>query len=395
MKEKLLIERIRRSAARGSHGAGPGIGDDCAVLRLPPGHEALVTTDFTLEDIHFRRDWHPADSVGHRCLARGLSDVAAMGGVPKAAFLSLALPSDLPQKWVDQFVGGLLKLAKRYSVRLAGGDTAHSPGGILADIVVLGSAPAGKAILRSGAKPGDLLYVTGTLGSSVAALNRLRDGENLRPRSHLKHFYPEPRIAVGQFLREKKLASAMIDISDGLSTDLAHICDESKTGAIIYKDLLSIVSALDRGNRSTPARFVSGHDPSAGSGQVLSRAEDQPITADSKTRFVTGHGFSRAARQPITAGSKPRFVTGHGFSRADSGPIGSGALAPEELELALHGGEEYELLFTARPERRIPKQIAGIPITQIGEIVRGRQMKLVKADGRTEILRQAGWEHFA
>ncbi len=253
LKEKLLIERIRRSAARGSHGAGRGIGDDCAVLRLPPGHEALVTTDFTLEDVHFRRDWHPADSVGHRCLARGLSDIAAMGGVPRAAFLSLALPSDLPQKWVDQFVGGLLKLAKRYSVPLAGGDTAHSPGGILADIVVLGSAPAGKAILRSGAKPGDLLYVTGTLGSSVAALNRLRDGENLRPRSHLKHFYPEPRIAVGQFLREKKLASAMIDISDGLSTDLAHICDESKTGAMIYADLLSPIAGsqpYERNNHS-------------------------------------------------------------------------------------------------------------------------------------------------
>ena len=203
LKEKLLIERIRRAAAGGNRSLGAGIGDDCAVLALPRGHEALVTTDFSLENVHFRREWHPPDSVGHRCLARGLSDIAAMGGTPRAAFLSLALPAELPQKWVDQFVGGLLKLAKQYSVSLAGGDTAQSPDGILADIVVLGSAPAGKAILRSGAKPGDLLYVTGTLGSSSATLNRLRDGEKLRPGSHPKHFYPAPRIAVGQFLREK------------------------------------------------------------------------------------------------------------------------------------------------------------------------------------------------
>ena len=100
---------------RGNRSLGAGIGDDCAVLALPRGHEALVTTDFSLENVHFRREWHPPDSVGHRCLARGLSDIAAMGGTPRAAFLSLALPAELPQKWVDQFVGGLLKLAKQYS----------------------------------------------------------------------------------------------------------------------------------------------------------------------------------------------------------------------------------------------------------------------------------------
>ena len=150
--------------------AGHGIGDDCAVLPLPRGHEALVTTDFSLEGVHFRREWHPPDSVGHRCLARGLSDIAAMGGIPRAAFLSLALPPELPQSWVDRFIAGLLKLAAQFSVPLAGGDTAQSPDGILADIVVLGSVPAGKAILRSGARPGDFLYVTGTLGSAVAAL---------------------------------------------------------------------------------------------------------------------------------------------------------------------------------------------------------------------------------
>ena len=111
LNEKLLIERIRRAAATRGQRAGQGIGDDCAVLPLPRGHEALVTTDFSLEDVHFRREWHPPDSVGHRCLARGLSDIAAMGGIPRAAFLSLALPAELPQSWVDKFIAGLLKLA--------------------------------------------------------------------------------------------------------------------------------------------------------------------------------------------------------------------------------------------------------------------------------------------
>src|SRR5438270_9225571 len=136
-----------------------GIGDDCAVLRLLPRHEFLVTTDFTLEGIHFRRNWHPPESVGHRCLARGLSDIAAMGGEPVAAFLSLALPGALPQSWVRAFFRGLLRIAEQHHVRLAGGDTAESPNGVLADIVVLGTVPRGQAILRSGARPGDCIFV--------------------------------------------------------------------------------------------------------------------------------------------------------------------------------------------------------------------------------------------
>ncbi len=343
LNERSLIDRIRRAATGRERRAGLGIGDDCAVLPLPRGHEALVTTDFSLENVHFRREWHPPDSVGHRCLARGLSDIAAMGGIPRAAFLSLALPPKLPQSWVDKFIAGLLKLAGE-SVPLAGGDTAQSPDGILADIVVLGSVPAGKAILRSGARAGDFLYVTGTLGSAVAALNQLRDGKKLRPRSHPKHFYPEPRVAVGQFLREKKLASAMIDISDGLSTDLGHICEESGVGAVLYAEALPTASAGSQDHR-----------------------------------LVSGHGFSRSV-------GRPRITR---------------ALAPEGnprerqmLSLALHGGDEYELLFTAAPNRRIPRQIAGVPITRIGEILSGEGMRLATADGKTQPLKPAGWEHF-
>jgi len=232
--EKALIAQIRRMAnpsirrrnGRPNPGVIAGIGDDCAVLRLLAGKDSLVTTDFTLEGIHFRRDWHPPESVGHRCLARGLSDIAAMGGEPVAVFLSLALPRDLRQAWVGRFARSLISLAEKHGATVAGGDTAESPGGILADIIVIGTVPKGKAILRSGAKAGDRIYVSGELGGSAAAVVRMRNGRpKVKPRDYVRHFYPEPRVALGRVLREKKLVSAMIDTSDGLSTDLAHVCE--------------------------------------------------------------------------------------------------------------------------------------------------------------------------
>jgi thiamine-monophosphate kinase len=283
--------------------------------------DMLVTTDFSLEGIHFRRDWHSAESVGHRCLARGLSDIAAMGGEPVAAFLSLALPRDLPQSWGRRFARSLIALAEKYSVTLAGGDTAESPNGILADIVVVGTAPKGKAVLRSGARPGDLIYVTGELGGSAAAVwqlekqTREKPKRKLNPREYPRHFFPEPRIQLGRILRERGLASAMIDTSDGLSTDLAHVCEESGVGAELQAEV------IPRASVGKPAREV-------------------------------------------------------------------------DLEFALHGGEDYELLFTASPSRRIPSRIAGIPITQIGHITRRRKIFLMDRDGGGYELQPRGWEHF-
>jgi thiamine-monophosphate kinase len=323
--EKALIAQIRRMArsvaperARGPNRAVlAGIGDDCAVLRLLPGHDSLVTTDFTLEGIHFRRDWHPAEAVGHRCLARGLSDIAAMGGEPVAAFLSLALPRDLPQAWVGRFICGLLGLAKKHGVALAGGDTAESPNGILADIVVVGTAPKGKAVPRSGARPGDRIFVSGELGGAAAAVLEMRSKprKKLNPRDYPRHFYPEPRVELGRILREKGLASAMIDLSDGLSTDLAHICEESRVGAEIE------ARAIPRASISKPAREV-------------------------------------------------------------------------DLDVALDGGEDYELLFTAPPGRRVPAHLARVPITQIGHITRQRKIVLMNPNGVGYELEPRGWEHF-
>jgi thiamine-monophosphate kinase len=275
----------------------------------------LVTTDFSLEGVHFRREWHPAEVVGHRCLTRGLSDIAAMGGNPIAAFLSLALPKSVPQSWVDQFLKGLLKLADKFNVSLAGGDTAQSSGGILADIVVVGSVPKGKAVRRAGARAGDRIYVTGSLGGSAATLKLLFSGRKLRPTDFPRHFHPTPRIDAGQYLRRKGLASAMIDLSDGLSTDLAHICDESGVGAEIQ------APAIPRASIGKPAREV-------------------------------------------------------------------------ELQSALNGGDDYELLFTARPAKRVPARIADLPITQIGLITRAKHIVLVNEDGAGSELRPKGWEHF-
>ena len=293
------------------------------MLRLVPGRgtnknkDALVTTDFTLEGIHFRRDWHPAESVGQRCLARGLSDIAAMGGEPVAAFLSLALPRDLPQSWVGRFARSLISLAERYGVTLAGGDTAESPNGILADIVVVGAVPRGKAVLRSGARAGDRIYVSGELGGSAAAVVQMRakPKRKLNPREYGRHFFPEPRVEVGRILREKGLASAMIDTSDGLSTDLAHICEESGVGAEIEAE------TIPRASVGKPAREV-------------------------------------------------------------------------DLQVALHGGEDYELLFTAPRGKCVPSRIAGIPVTQIGYITRGRRILLRNESGVGYELEARGWEHF-
>src|SRR5207248_1838843 len=205
--ERELIARFRRQVSRRGGRPRPhtepsasilvGIGDDASVLRVPKDRDLLCTTDFSLEAVHFRRDWHPPEVIGHRCLARGLSDIAAMGGVPIAAFLSLALPAGLETNWVKKFVSGLLSLGEQFGVTLAGGDTAQSPAGVLADIVVLGSVPRGKAILRSGARPGDRIYVTGQLGGAAAALDLLRRGRKLRAEDYPEHFRPDPRVKIG------------------------------------------------------------------------------------------------------------------------------------------------------------------------------------------------------
>jgi len=297
-----------------------GIGDDCAVLSLPPGQETLVTTDFSIEGIHFRRDWQSPESIGHRCLARGLSDIAAMGGTPAAAFLSLALPARLSPAWPDRFLEGLLALARTHRIELAGGDTAESPGGVVADIIVVGRVRRGRALLRCGAKPRDLIYVTGDLGESAAVLHLLGSG-----RIKKRDVFSQPRVAVGEWLVRRGVGTSAIDISDGFSTDLSHLCEESGVGAAIESDKI-------------------------------------PIHMEARKLSRNERGGEQASRL--------------------------------SLQLALHGGEDYELLFTASRSKHIPERIAGVKVTRVGEVLRERKMYLVQ-NGKCAILMPRGWEHFS
>jgi thiamine-monophosphate kinase len=360
--ELALLRRIRLRAA---HAPNPelqlGIGDDCALLRPAPGEELAVTTDLSIAGRHFRLDWHPAESIGHRALARGLSDLAAMGARPVAAFLSLALPRDLVQNprlrsarrgasaergvwpssrgldsWLDRFLDGFFALAQSHHLPLAGGDLSESPLAV-ADVILTGAVLQGRALLRSGAKPGDLIYVTGQLGAAAvglehltalaAALKRERSRQKSSPLPPIpprlkallnRHLYPTPRVAQGLWLARNALATAAIDLSDGLSTDLAHLCAESRVAA-----------ELD------------------------------------------------AAALPFAAAATPTQV--------------------------LNGGEDYELLFTAPAAARIPPSIEGVPVTQIGRIVAAskgatksskQSITLITSKGAVPLTPQ-GWQHFS
>jgi thiamine-monophosphate kinase len=331
--ELALLQTIRaRAAAIPSSGTRSrirlGIGDDCALLRLKPGEELAITTDLSIEGRHFRLDWHPPESVGHRTLARGLSDLAAMGARPVAAFLSLGLPRELTiskdgqrpwgnRAWVDRFLDGLLALAAEHHVPLSGGDLAESPLAI-ADIVLTGAVPRGKALLRSGAKPGDHIYVTGSLGGAAAELAALTQSPQSFAQSTTAsrtapHLYPQPRIAQGLWLRKHRLASATMDLSDGLSTDLTHLCEESGVAAEIDSAAL---------------------------------------------------------------------------------PLGLGATQA----MALQGGEDYELLFTAPASAKIPRTIAGVAVTAIGRVVPAKKKQprvTLLTEAGPQTLEPHGWEHFS
>jgi thiamine-monophosphate kinase len=343
--ERALIAAIRDRSTRQKGMVRVGIGDDGAVLRPRAGEEIVVTTDFSLEQVHFRRDWHTPEVAGHRCLARGLSDLAAMGARPLAAFLSIATPCELAaagqgKSWMTRFLDGLFSLADRFDLPLAGGDTAQSPefdergrkhsALVIADIILVGSVKRGHALLRSGARAGDVIYVTGELGGAAAELlavgrNPERFAALIRAEEKHPHLYPQPRIQVGLNVASARKANAAIDLSDGLSTDLLHVCEES-----------GLAANLD------------------------------------------------AAAIPI----HPLAL------QAESDGWVSSAIA-----LALHGGEDYELLFTAPKWSRVPRKIAGVNIHPIGQMQprRPRQPRLVlhEHDGKTTPLAAGGWAHFS
>jgi thiamine-monophosphate kinase len=300
MRETQIVERIRALARNPPHSRQliTGIGDDCAVLRPAAREDLVFTTDFTIEGRHFLNETHTPFDVGYVSLARSLSDLAAMGARPLFCLVSLAVPPGLETRWLPRFYRGLLSLARASGIALAGGDLASSDR-IIADVMCCGSVPRGKALTRGGAKPGDVIYVTGSLGASALGL-ATRRGEAWR-----RHIRPQPRLAVGLALRNIPATAAM-DLSDGLSLDLQRLCRESGVAAQLTNDL----------------------------------------------------------------------------------PIAKGAT----LEQALHGGEDYELLFTASAEARVRSRLAGVPVTSIGTIRRGKAGDVIF---RGKLLERLAFDHFA
>ncbi len=326
--ERLLIERIARAlptgkGLRAQRGLRLGIGDDAAVIRPARGMECVLSCDQLLEDVHFLAHVHPAEAVGYKALARATSDLAAMGAAPRYFLLSLALPAERTSAWLDRLLLGMAQAARQFGMILVGGDTSKCPR-VAISITVIGEVERGRAITRAGAKDGDLVFVSGRLGGAQLGLELIlggQDGRSQRWKSLLKpHLYPQPRIGLGRWVGQKRLASAMIDISDGLSSDLSHICEASGVGALVWSFKIPAV------------------------------------------------GVPRALR------------------RRDLDP----------LALALHGGDDYELLFTVPAERK--QELSGTPggvqLTSIGIISKKKGMVLCDSSGRERRFQPQGWDPF-
>ena len=317
--EEDFIAWIRHRTPRGAAGLTLGIGDDAALITVPAGQEVILTTDMSIEDVHFTATLHPPAAVGHRALARSLSDIAAMGGAPRYALISLAVSQHTKRAWLEGYFNGLFALARRFSVVVIGGDTAVVTGPVASDVVVAGVVPRGRALRRSDAKPGDRIFVSGRLGMAALGLRLLTSrsrNRNSVDRAALRaHLFPQPQCALGQFLSEHHLADAMMDVSDGLSIDLRRLCDASGVGARLFAN--------------------------------------------------------RVPTPPICD-------------------------AEDALELALHGGEDYQLLFTvsAAKSSKIPRHYGSIPLHCIGEIRASRGISLIAPDGKTLPVETRGYDHF-
>jgi thiamine-monophosphate kinase len=329
--------KISRANSASANHLSLGIGDDAALFQPTRGCETILTCDWFLEGTHFLRASHPADAVGWKCLARAVSDIAAMGGTPRCFLMSLALPESATGIWLGEFLRGLRRAANRFDCALAGGDTTKLDD-ILINVTVVGEVPTGRALRRDGAHAGDLLYVSGRLGEAERGLRDLRrtairrtaDGPivNRNDAPLRKHLYPEPRLALGQWLVAKHLATAAMDLSDGLSSDLPRLCAASGVGARIDAGKIPLVNLLASPHRARHKAKRSQHD--------------------------------------------------------------------EALELGLHGGDDYELLFTVPRSKasRVPTFFKAISLLPIGEITPSRKILLIGDGRKPAVLKPGGWDPF-
>jgi len=306
-----------------------GIGDDCAVMGPLDGKVLLFTTDLLIEDRHFLKEKSSPFELGWKAIAVSLSDIAAMGGRARHAFVSLAIPSHTKIAFLNKLYEGMKSLCRRYGVNLLGGDTSSSPGGLFINVAAMGEMAEEEVLYRKGASPGDLIYVTGSLGGSAAGLKLLKGELSCREEIGkvllALHNHPEPRLKPGRLIAESRAASAMIDVSDGLLSDLGHICDASHAGARIFMELLPVSGEL--------------------------------------TTLCRGRSLD------------PR-------------------------DLSLHGGEDYELLFTVPPKNRqlIEETMEfsqACPFTRVGEMTKEKGVRVVTKDGAEEEERASrGFDHF-
>ncbi len=335
--EDALIARIRSGIPSAPGGIlRLSIGDDAAILRPRRSREWVVTCDQFIEDVHFIYEFHPPEVVGYKALARATSDLAAMGAIPQVFLLSLALPASLTGVWLTSMTHGMARAAREFGLTLAGGDTARSPARnavVTLSLTVLGDIETGRGLQRNSALPGDAIFVTGVLGAAQLGLELvLRGLAGSYRRLVAPHFYPKPSLAVGRWLLRRRMASAMMDLSDGLSTDLARLCRASGVGARLYESAIPRVAVPAALHKKLQAKG-------------------------------TGRGRTKTL---------------------------------DERDLALHGGEDYGLLFTVRKRMasRVPSAFRGARITRIGETVSGGGVVLVGADGLARPLAPRGWDHF-
>ena len=276
------------------------VGDDCAVLPKDSRHDLIITSDLLVEDIDFRIEWTLPELLGHKALAVSLSDIAAMGGTPKWSMLSIGIPAHLWKgTFVDKFYQGWFALAKQFGVELVGGDVSRTPDKVVIDSIVAGEVDRGKAIMRSGARPGDSIFVTGALGGAAAGLELLESGtkySKARGRKKdllLRQLSPTPRVEIGKRLSSRKLATSMIDISDGLGADLRHLCESSGVGARIDADLIPIDKNISDFTFDEIQRFAlaSGEDFEllfTSNSKKLSSIKSTPVTRIGEITSSTG-----------------------------------------------------------------------------------------------------------
>jgi thiamine-monophosphate kinase len=327
--EEAVIRQIARSAKSFREKSGSptglrlGIGDDAGLWRPRVGFETILTSDWFLEGTHFLKNLHPPDAVGWKSLARAVSDVAAMGGEPRCFLLNLALPENCTGKWLAEFLGGLRRASRTLGCALLGGDTTRR-NEILINITVAGEVRSGEARLRSGARAGDRIFASARLGEAELGWKLLLKDKKARSRRSSalvkKHLYPELRTDLGRWLAKRGIATAMMDLSDGLSSDLPRLCAASEVGARIHLDKL-------------------------------------PLSAE-----IFGERFSKK----------------------------------ERVAAALHGGDDYELLFCVakRSTGKIPKHFSGIALTEIGEITSERSIHWEDEAGKLHRLTPGGWDPF-